>query len=484
MSRRLDCLSMWPEGGNFKGNSGFLSSQVWIALDVLKPKLAPTRGLFVIVRWFEVGRMIWAQMSQIGVSQIKAPTGSIFQKYVYSSFMVNMRIDLGSFGHKTSWQTSGGNYSITSKFTFQCTCFRQRAITKCQCSHRSAWNPYISCSKNIEFEWSSDMFEAGSRRSPDRWIRDAAGKPEPSPPWFASWTPQRLQNPTDWTDEWLESGRGNFLLSGSNPQRINLQEPGIHHTLEHPASSRNTQNTQVHTECVLRSWKTHCVAVFLHGCNSRCNHFGVVSSTELLWFCRRWLSCGRTGPFAPSHPQSASHCTISAHWLDLLNAWRIPAYSCTPRIYEYSIGVPDTLAAGRADSISLDSRLETQRRRSGPESPPPANSWSNQRRDVSVPKLGDAGGVDCEKISFFTHTHTGACLRQAWNSRSPPRWQAGLFVVVWAALHYWSVTHAIAMLSTSIMTTNSTCLLQGIFFINRTNKENNSKNRNVFVDLN
>ncbi len=42
--------------------------------------------------------MIWAQMSQIGVSQIKAPTGSIFQKYVHSSFIVKMRIDLGSFG--------------------------------------------------------------------------------------------------------------------------------------------------------------------------------------------------------------------------------------------------------------------------------------------------------------------------------------------------------------------------------------------------
>ncbi len=37
-------------------------------------------------------------MSQIGASQIKAPIGSIFQKYVYSSFIVKMRIDLGSFG--------------------------------------------------------------------------------------------------------------------------------------------------------------------------------------------------------------------------------------------------------------------------------------------------------------------------------------------------------------------------------------------------
>ena len=35
-------------------------------------------------------------MSQIGASQIEAPIGSIFQKYVSSTFMVKMRIDLGS----------------------------------------------------------------------------------------------------------------------------------------------------------------------------------------------------------------------------------------------------------------------------------------------------------------------------------------------------------------------------------------------------
>ncbi len=37
-------------------------------------------------------------MSQISVSQIKAPIGSVFQKHMYSSFIVKMRIDLGSFG--------------------------------------------------------------------------------------------------------------------------------------------------------------------------------------------------------------------------------------------------------------------------------------------------------------------------------------------------------------------------------------------------
>ena len=45
-----------------------------------------------------MGCAIWAQVSQISASQIKAPEGSIFQKYVYSSLMVKMRIDLGSFG--------------------------------------------------------------------------------------------------------------------------------------------------------------------------------------------------------------------------------------------------------------------------------------------------------------------------------------------------------------------------------------------------
>ncbi len=35
-------------------------------------------------------------MSQIGASQIEAPIGSLFQKYVCSTFIVKMRIDLGS----------------------------------------------------------------------------------------------------------------------------------------------------------------------------------------------------------------------------------------------------------------------------------------------------------------------------------------------------------------------------------------------------
>ncbi len=44
------------------------------------------------LRW--VARFVL--MSQIGASQIDAPIGSLFQKYVSSTFMVKMRIDLGS----------------------------------------------------------------------------------------------------------------------------------------------------------------------------------------------------------------------------------------------------------------------------------------------------------------------------------------------------------------------------------------------------
>ncbi len=42
-------------------------------------------------------------MSQIGASQIKAPMGSIFLKYVYSSLIVKIRINLGSLGSSGSF---------------------------------------------------------------------------------------------------------------------------------------------------------------------------------------------------------------------------------------------------------------------------------------------------------------------------------------------------------------------------------------------
>ncbi len=66
-------------------------------LDVML-NVTSTSKLRELFRLFKVGCAIWAQMSQIGVSQIKAPIGNIFQKYVYSSFMVKVRIDSGSCG--------------------------------------------------------------------------------------------------------------------------------------------------------------------------------------------------------------------------------------------------------------------------------------------------------------------------------------------------------------------------------------------------
>ncbi len=57
--------------------------------------------IFVLFRWFEeLGPIceLLENVSKIGVSEIKSPIGSLVQKYVSSSFMVKMRIDLGSFG--------------------------------------------------------------------------------------------------------------------------------------------------------------------------------------------------------------------------------------------------------------------------------------------------------------------------------------------------------------------------------------------------
>ncbi len=56
---------------------------------------------WTLFRWFEeLGPIceLLEKTSEIGVSKIKSPIGSLFQKYVSSSFLVKMRIDLGSFG--------------------------------------------------------------------------------------------------------------------------------------------------------------------------------------------------------------------------------------------------------------------------------------------------------------------------------------------------------------------------------------------------
>ncbi len=59
-----------------------------------------TRGVGVSAREQFLGDLRWVArfglVSQISASQIEAPIGSLFQKYVSSTFMVKMRIDLGS----------------------------------------------------------------------------------------------------------------------------------------------------------------------------------------------------------------------------------------------------------------------------------------------------------------------------------------------------------------------------------------------------
>ena len=84
-------------------------------------------------------------------------------------------------------------------------------------------------------------------------------------------------------------------------------------------------------------------------------------------------------------------------------------------------------------------------------------------------RIGYAGVItsECERDSVYMLVKNTPTQRE--NCGSPPRWQAGLFVAVYGAWRYWSVTHALVMVSTSIMTTKSTCLLQEIFINNSTN---------------
>ncbi len=69
-----------------------------------------------------MGRAIWEVLekaSQIGVRQIKSPVGRVFQKYVYTYFMVKMKIKLRSFGlfwFKLGWglcaKKDFGNFEV------------------------------------------------------------------------------------------------------------------------------------------------------------------------------------------------------------------------------------------------------------------------------------------------------------------------------------------------------------------------------------
>ena len=55
----------------------------------------------IVFRWFEeLGPIceLLEKANEIGASEIKSPTGRVFQKYVYTCFIVKMRINVGSFG--------------------------------------------------------------------------------------------------------------------------------------------------------------------------------------------------------------------------------------------------------------------------------------------------------------------------------------------------------------------------------------------------
>ncbi len=55
----------------------------------------------VLIRWFEeLGPIceLLEKASEIRASKIKSPTGRVFQKYVYTCFIVKMRINFGSLG--------------------------------------------------------------------------------------------------------------------------------------------------------------------------------------------------------------------------------------------------------------------------------------------------------------------------------------------------------------------------------------------------
>ena len=87
--------------------------------------------ILIIFRWFEVGCAIWAQASQIGASQIKAPMGNIYPKYVYSSLMVKMRINFWSFG--SFWvgdNAQGRNLSNLNFWVLKVKKFKFRNVEK------------------------------------------------------------------------------------------------------------------------------------------------------------------------------------------------------------------------------------------------------------------------------------------------------------------------------------------------------------------
>ena len=81
----LDCLVQ--EAKNFSSRSSL--------------NLLICEFVIAVFRWFEeLGPIceLLEKASKIGVSEIKSPMGRVFQKYVYTCFIVKMRINFGSFG--------------------------------------------------------------------------------------------------------------------------------------------------------------------------------------------------------------------------------------------------------------------------------------------------------------------------------------------------------------------------------------------------
>ncbi len=82
------------------------------------------------LRWLVQFGSFLEKASWISVSQIKSPAGRVFQKYVYNSLIVKMRVNLGSFGlfwfnwvgdnawGRNSWSSNFRVYEVR-KFKFR-----------------------------------------------------------------------------------------------------------------------------------------------------------------------------------------------------------------------------------------------------------------------------------------------------------------------------------------------------------------------------
>ena len=103
----------------------------------------------IVFMWFELGCVIWAQMSQISASQIKAPVGSVFWKFVYSSFMVKMRIDFRSFG--LFWLILGWGWCVRKESVkFEFWGFWGQKVQIWNCRKMGCWCRYVSISQKVQ----------------------------------------------------------------------------------------------------------------------------------------------------------------------------------------------------------------------------------------------------------------------------------------------------------------------------------------------